>query len=382
MDFFPLRGGETRSVQPKTKSKRQTEAGRPKVPEWVDRLTYERFARTEDEPVWPRRRERLRKAGQGENEERARATRERVEKEFISSGHIDAVERAICATNTIVSFRAAGEATLERIRAGAAPKPHVILDKSLKAQEFGEPVEQNGTVGQMRNALAGLVPYREGNAIKGLHLSSLGVTYFESESLGFEIGQIKESGRKYLVCDPTCAKDPFVKWLLEKLSEAPDFRYTQWFVTGDYDLHDMALKISQGAPVPSDSYDEARILKALSEGIMRREYSGPAGRYLPDEFSPIQHGPQYNYIAHMKSMEADRSIVPKVADLDLRIALFDGREWTILEANERSQQAQKLQEYYESHGLKLKWIWQDTAEAREYMDAIATKQGAGPPVRQ
>ncbi len=108
MDFFPLRGGETRSVQPKTKSKRQTEAGRPKVPEWVDRLTYERFARTEDEPVWPRRRERLRKAGQGENEERARATRERVEKEFISSGHIDAVERAICATNTIVSFRAAG----------------------------------------------------------------------------------------------------------------------------------------------------------------------------------------------------------------------------------------------------------------------------------
>lgn len=97
MDFFPLRGGETRSVQPKTKSKRQTEAGRSKVPEWVDRLTYERFARTEDEPVWPRRRERLRKAGQGENEERARATRERVEKEFISSGHIDAVERAICA---------------------------------------------------------------------------------------------------------------------------------------------------------------------------------------------------------------------------------------------------------------------------------------------
>lgn len=79
-----------------------------------------------------------------ENEERARATRERVEKEFISSGHIDAVERAICATNTIVSFRAAGEATLERIRAGAAPKPHVILDKSLKAQEFGSSLSKMG----------------------------------------------------------------------------------------------------------------------------------------------------------------------------------------------------------------------------------------------
>lgn len=388
MDFKPIEKAKKKTAPEKRGSSQQTKAGRQKTPAWVDRLTYGGKEGIIAAPVRRNADRSIFEAGQKSAEERVK-TRAAVMREFISEGHIAAIERAIRSTNAIVSFRAAGEATLKQIAAGAAPKPHAILDKSLKAGDFPKAGTVNGiSCGQMKDALAGLVPYREVGVIKGLHLSSLGVKYFRDEVRSFNIekipntGQVSSGGhqreraghseRSYLVCNPLSAEDPFVKWLMEKLSSNPGFRYAQWFVTGDYDLHDMALMVSQRAPVPSDSGDEARILTRLSDAIAGKEHSHLTGSFQPEEFSPIQHGPQYNYIAHMKNMEADRPIAPNVADLDLKIALYDGREWMILEQGQteqepRSLQADRLQRYYEEHGLKLKWIWRNTSEAERYM---------------
>ena len=243
----------------------------------------------------------------------------------------------------------------------------------------------------MVQTLAGLVPYRKKNKIEGLHLSSKGTEFFQDpEKKMFHSKVIDENkDRMYLECDPTSAGDPFVKWLSDNLTSDPQFEYAPWFVTGDYDLHDMVLKTAQGAPVPSDSPDEARILTRLSDEAMARPRGDVQFKFVPDEFSPIQHGPQYNYVAHMMDKEQGAPIVSKVADLDLKVALFDGEEWTILDRSmpenlqglseqrveeirqeRRAKQAKALEAYYKKHGLKLKWTWRDTSEANEYIEQL------------
>lgn len=328
--------------------------------------------------------------------ERKLTPRELVMKEFISPMDIEAIERAIRSTNTIIGFRAAGPATLRRLEAGAAPKPHVILDKSLKARDFEASEEEPDTIRDlMIQHLEGFVPYKEEGKIMGLHLSSMGVAFFkgvkEFHDKVKEITGIED--RYYLECKPTSASDKFVQWLLRELDSNSKLNYASWFVTGDYDMHDMILKTSQPAPVPSDSYDEKRIRTKLNEAMQAGSGSRKRQAPLSEELSRIQHGPQYSYIAHMKDREKGKPIVEKVADLDLRVALYDGKEWTILDHSlpenlqsgsegermrerMRARQAEALEGYYGSHGAHLKWSWRDTPDAIAYIKGRA-QQGGG-----
>lgn len=392
MDFMHAIKTEKKSDPKRRDSRQRPKTDGQRLPQRIDGSIYDGRELGTAVPV--QRKPNGLKSWEQQREEQQRVeqqrTKNRVMTEFISPKHIDALEEGIRSTNTIIGFRAAGAATLARMGAGAAPKPHTILDKSLKAGEFGAVDEgSNDAASKMIEALEGLVPYREGGQIKGLHLSTKGANFFgtpEMKNFNQNVIEIQKNGRKYLACDPTSTGDPFVQWLLSNLESDPQFEYAKYFVTGDYDLHDMILKTAQGAPVPSDSPDEGRILTRLSDSVMGRPRRAVQFHFAPDEFSPIQHGPQYNYIAHMMDKEKGAPIVKKVADLDLKVALFDGREWTILDHSmpgdlqgldesqvekirreKRAEQSRALKDYYDAHGLKLKWTWSDLPEAQKYL---------------
>lgn len=192
----------------------------------------------------------------------------------------------------------------------------------------------------------------------------------------FQVVDVGE-GKSYFQCKPILSSDSFVKWLMENKEAHPE--YATWFVTGDYDIHDMISRMSHVHPIPSDSSEEAVILTRLSDEIIGRERKHLPREFEAEEFSPIQHGPQYNYPAHMLDSERGTPMSPIVTDIDYSIALFDGIRWEIIATPEldsksgmseeerkkkrRAEQAQKLEAYYKSHAAKLKVTWRDTDEA-------------------
>lgn len=117
----------------------------------------------------------LRGLGSYDQEESERV-RERVKASYILSRDIAAIESVAKRENVILSFREAGEATLAKLQAGAAPKPHSIGDKSMKKKEFEKAGESDSPFVPL---LSGLVPYRNKEEIEGLYLSSKGKDFLQ-----------------------------------------------------------------------------------------------------------------------------------------------------------------------------------------------------------
>ncbi|MDR0221808.1 MAG: hypothetical protein LBI54_10455, partial [Lachnospiraceae bacterium] len=87
----------------------------------------------------------------------------------------------------ILSFREAGEATIERLRQGCGAKPHDILAKSIKCPKGTEAsymtsklkLELSETDAEKTYALIkGFVGYYQVGALKGLYLTDLGSAVF------------------------------------------------------------------------------------------------------------------------------------------------------------------------------------------------------------
>lgn len=329
--------------------------------------------------------------------------RDEVTRRYIRPEHVQRIEDHFRNVTSLhfFSVRPAGLDTLDKLAMGAAPKPHSILEKSIKADEYDflyylwhdptnealAPYEQ-----EAKNTLYGLVPYRNDfefefsksgrqekgkiRYIGGLYLSSAGERHFR-ECPGFQINQDKHN-RAYVVFD---ASLDLLDWVHQiRDSAGPNENFAQWFVTGDYDLHDLVEQVGSSiAPYVSDSGDEATALTQLGNIISGKIAGGPVRSFRPEEWSLIQHGPQYNYVAHTFDKERETEIVGKVADLSLDIALYDGHSWTIIQNNPNSKnafenQSAELKTYYTSHNAILKWTWDRSNPAAEaYITDISGK---------
>lgn len=283
----------------------------------------------------------------------------KIAKEYLCERHMKNIEKTFRDRNVILGFRKSKEATLRNLSNGAAAKPHSILSKSIKDTD----IEKN----TLCSAVLGLVPYRNKyDDIKGLYLSSIGYQKFTDENnqnnTAINIEMIEN--KPVLMFTEESKKDELMK-KLNNLLVADNKDFYSRFITGDYDLHDLVMN---RAIAPSESYDEASALFELSKCV-DAEHKGQFvnGKYVPHEFNPIQHGPQYNYIAHMLTKERDKYIVETVAGISNEIALYDGKEWTLFENENADTQSKLLNEYYEKHGLKMKWTWYSDKKAQDFI---------------
>lgn len=325
-----------------------------------------------------------------ENEEMC-DVREIIQKEYISELHIKNIERAIEEKNLIIGFRNTGEEVIKRINSypQIAKKPHTILDKSLKKEDF------EGLDDSLKNKYVALIPYRKGNFIKGKPIG-LYLSQYGKEELKKKLNDnriiLKNNENKatfvtvsdYNIIDE---KEAFKKLLsiLDEIIELPKDKpnyYLKFFMTGDYDIHDI---IANRAIVPSSNLEdeneseEKRILNILSTCCNNQKYMVNFNKnsntwmklFKPKEYCPIQHGSQYNYIAYMMNYEKENKVMLKVARYDKDVAFYDGKKWTIIKENSLEKQSESLAKFYKKNtGKELKWTWSDVNAAEEFLERV------------
>lgn len=305
------------------------------------------------------------------------ATEERIKKSFVAPEHFEAISNLILSErnsgqsglNIIVSFREAGEHTIEMIRAGAGAKPHSILAKSIKA---GTLTEEEKNIKEME-AIYGLVPTRrietrtdpktgkeikEAKEVTGLYLTSVGKKRFKVASNAYRLEE--EDGH------PVLKNSGDIRQFIS--AATADSNFAKYFITGDYDLHDLISLTGQRHPVVSDGEEEAEFMIRLNDAMRGKtvwnEVKGSLEAihgWEPDEYDLIQHGPQYNYIAYTYNNEKNEEIKEKVARIDTPVAICSPSGWEIKNTPE------ELVKYYKDHYIKVKDLWQLSEEGERYI---------------
>lgn len=295
-------------------------------------------------------------------------TEEIIKSRFVTPKHFDAISNVILETrntgcaklNVIISFREAGEHTIKMLSAGAGAKPHSILAKSIKD---GTLSEKDKTVTGM-DKLYGLVPTRDEEGVNGLYLTSLGKEEFQRRtSQDYVLDE--ENGH------PVIKSVNGMERLIQEITATDNF--AQYFIAGDYDVHDLISLTGQRHPVPSDSREEREILIRLNDAMREKDtwsilgQSAAIPKWEPDEYDLIQHGPQYNYIVYEYNNERDVKLQEKVARIDTPVAICSPSGWLIKNTPE------ELVQYYNDNSIKVKELWQLSEAGEEYLRQRAGK---------
>lgn len=306
-----------------------------------------------------------------------------LDSEFMRKEHRTGMEAAMQRNGLLAAFRAAGPLSLEKLAFGAAAKPHSILAKTIKPEEVGLGGKPFGALSLKgvsyseenweeiaRRFLCGLVGVRSGREVVGLYLSSKGRA-LQSGSVIPGDGKAQE-----MIRFPDL--NSLLLWIKSLLiSVKPADRYAfelaPRFIAGDYDIHEIQRKAGgKYRHIPAGSAEEAGILAELSEGALGS--GGNPGRvernkYIPGEYSPIQHGAQDNYLEFMFRQEPDEALVPRVLLPDANIAVYCGEkgEWSIIRNTPDSEivreiralynQVDDMKKLYAEYGAALEAHW-------------------------
>lgn len=253
-----------------------------------------------------------------------------IQKEYIAPRHYENLktylehtfESSQSSFPYIVSFRHTEEYSVLMLEAGAAAKPHTILKKTIKERTMTEEEAQYRPL----TLLYGLTADREneGADIQGMYVVSKDGRSYDiikrrsKESLPVFISRITGLSEEKVRRLETKDKETILTMMRDKSSEYCAERYAQRYVAGDYDLHDLLGIYPQIHPIPSDSDEEFRAMNDLNAIFMTGErYDISGGNlFVQKPYYPVQHGPQYNYIAHMFNKEPEKKLLQKVASVD------------------------------------------------------------------
>ncbi len=235
---------------------------------------------------------------------------------YVRPEHLKALGVATRLTGTAVSFRPAGAETLKRLGQGALPKPHDLLHKSIKPGTFaaigGEDVEARMSV-MRQHDLDGFVGHYTNGRLDGVYVDRKHPGMAELPLVADEQGK-----HHYL---PINADNPGPD--LVALHQVPD--YVKGMYTGDYDtLHTINLAGNRG---PQAQGEELRTVAALNCAVGAVDQGRPFGDARQ---AVVQHGSQYNYVAHMRNHEPDKPIDPRVAAASLPVAACVRGEWRLI----------------------------------------------------
>ncbi|MBD5444998.1 MAG: hypothetical protein HDR29_05540 [Lachnospiraceae bacterium] len=302
--------------------------------------------------------------------ETSNITADDIKKEYIAPVHYtNLMEYLIHSINSsqasfpyIVSFRKTGRYSVLMLEAGAAAKPHSILEKTIKEGSITD--EEKNCKPLL--LLYGLVASRE--EIDGKRIGPINGLYKASDSkdiytrdgrpLPEFVSAVTGIGLEDLAALNTMDKETILTEMAKDKSESKFSakHYAQKYIAGDYDIHDLLDKVTQVHPVPSDSLEEFRALNDLNAIMTKGKlYSGNETQFIMDTYYPIQHGSQYNYIAHMLDKERSKEIVMTVAQASFPILMLnivqDKIEWLEIKTLE------DLKNYYDRHYAHIKSTW-------------------------
>lgn len=282
--------------------------------------------------------------------------------------------------NCAISFREAKAPVLKLMRYGAGTKPHSIMfDKTLKNDTSSKEYQFLKEIGleSIFEKLKGYVTYyREfnGKKIFGIYLTKKGkeANLGKSEEL--------TNGRNILIVN---------KDFKEEFLNNPSY-----FITGDYDTHDIVSFTTQAHTIPSE-LDFEEILNPLnyvlaSDVEIEKHTQGRAdstinavAEFLKDEeisfrnevnaikekrksveYYPIQHGAQVNYLAHVRDKEKEASIIKNVANMSDSVAICSKGKWLYL--NDKT----AIKKWYEENNVRMKQTWTSQQEMEDFLKRV------------
>ncbi|WP_139276699.1 hypothetical protein [Spirulina major] len=205
-----------------------------------------------------------------------------VTKEFVTEDHKEAISLYCKKYNVILSTRDTGSLSLDRVKEGAKPKPHTILEKSIKKSSLEKYHPEAAEA--LRNGSA-ILP-----DIDGVNLSELkGFVGHWKDGTGQLLGvrvdkkdvlTEKELARKVDNDDPHAQGlrviQPFVegkdtnspyipmKNFAAFCQALPNHRWKQFLYTGDYDLHEI---YKHNKTLMEGSREKARLLTGINQYI-------------------------------------------------------------------------------------------------------------------
>ena len=337
--------------------------------------------------------------------------REEVKKRFISEAHLEGLEKAMRQSKVMVSFRAAGPDTLEKLKYRAAAKPHCVLAKTIKANEIGLPLyyskrtmEKLLQTNQFRNNinivaqkfLCGLVGVSDTvtNQVTGVYLSKVGEQIIGGSFS--EVMKYDKAGRVYVDCQDTTTLVLFIVDVINSMKAENVLELSKFFMAGDYDMHSIhsAQEDNRFANVASDSDDEIIIIHRLQDGCLGSDRADIGVGTENDDIMPIQHGAQDNYLTHMFNKERSTTLVTKVLLPDTDVAIYapddngniesDKWSWTIInnsiagnnyyhEALALGKQIEDLEKFYATRKAQLVGHWANDIDVQDFLIGIYDK---------
>ncbi|SUY26601.1 hypothetical protein [Burkholderia oklahomensis] len=279
-----------------------------------------------------------------------------IARTFVRPEHLRAISAAARSGAFAVSFRASGELTLKRLAAGAPAKGHDILEKTIKPASMQEVYGTDAPrrLAQIERAdIDGYVGHWANDKLLGLYMDPA-VNERDTPAL-FHALRSTPSGQRYYPVnhDDLEGSLALLKNTRGPLGETGNFWKCLPY-TGDYDMHDMLNMAGHRAPVPSGSRDEHRIMQALNVAIGAID---PVRTASSGSHRLIQHGPQHNYVAHMRVNEQGAVICEAVAKASFPLAMCDRGTWSVIETPEA------LDAFYRQRGVVLKEKWRPELNA-------------------
>lgn len=263
--------------------------------------------------------------------------------EYVLEAHKQVIQDFVNENKIAISFRKAGVYTLYRLSAGCACKGHNVLEKSIKEKTLKN---VDNPEGFMLSGLSGLIGHwkeEKGSSneltvkLLGVYLSEYGKNRIqELVELGLELANaniVKISDQLiYLMSidangEYNGEKDP----QLIAEAKAQYRKFSKYFLTGDYDIHDILDMEVNGANKdciikelkrpPVSVKEETALIAELNAALS----STPAitTREVGDEFKYIRHGAQINYPMYMKKHEDGEPLVLNVIKADTDIMMFE-----------------------------------------------------------
>lgn len=295
---------------------------------------------------------------------------ERITTEYIAPRHYDrlkvhlnhVINSSQVDFNYIVSFRPAGKYSVNMLEAGAAAKPHDILAKTIKPEKITKEESEFKPL----LLLYGFAATRDGNNnISGIYRAD--GTILERKNMSLKEFIIEATGIKENDLDKfnNMSEDQILSEILKINAPGKEGRYANKYIAGDYDIHDMIGKNTSigPAPISDETGEESYVMNLLNKIMVGHTTEiNKKTPFIKNAFYPIQHGPQYNYIAHMYNEEADKALDENVSNPLLPVMVLNvdkaGKSilWTEIE------DIDELEAYYSKHSVNIKDSWGDFKE--------------------
>jgi|GEM_PF-5185161 len=239
----------------------------------------------------------------------------------VSTTHQKALSDVSLKKKYVFSVRETGDLSIKRLKEGAKPKPHTILEKSIKdsslKKAYGEEVAKQKMELIKEKNVDGFVGHWESGKLIGVRVDNYDSTdnrikdvdqLFQSQNIAVEdiVKQDKQGNQvkigSYIpinLDDPSGGFDS-----LDKLQQ--NDKWQSVLYTGDYDLHEAYS--SQGGrkgQIPEGSMDKVRFMNDLNNAVANnsedtfRSGSARLGNdgliHNSGAYAVIQHGDQATY---------------------------------------------------------------------------------------